>query len=79
MNCHYSAQGDYKCTKPTKEGFGQTAAQKLQAKRAADAALAKQKADAIDKAQKAAAAAAQKIKDAQRAAALKVASDKRYR
>ena len=82
MNCHYSAQGDYKCTKPTKEGFALTYAQKMAAaKRAADAKAAVEKAarEAREKAQKAAADAANKIKDAERRAALKVVSDRRYR
>jgi hypothetical protein len=82
MNCHYSAQGDYKCTKPIKEGFGQTYAQKMEAAKRAQIAKAiveKAAQAAREKAARAAADAANKIKDAQRKAALKIVSDRRYR
>ena len=46
MNCHYSAQGDYKCTKPTKEGFALSDAQKAAASAKVIAGFAKIQADA---------------------------------
>jgi hypothetical protein len=63
MNCHYSAQGDYKCTKPIKEAFALTAAQQkarlvAQMKAIEDAKIAEKKAQEAKAAADAKAAAA---------------------
>ena len=81
MNCHYSAQGDYKCTKPKKEEFGMTAAQLAAAKKAQIAREIVEKAarEAKEKAARAAADAADKIEREQRKAAIALALDRRYR